>query len=282
MRILRHRLHRGDARPFSFRRSPNQSAGLQAEYLVVHFTRGASAQSSINWLLSPDSRASAHLVISRGGAVTQLVAFDRRAWHAGRSAWAGREGLNACSIGMELDNHGDLVGEPGQWRTAWGRPVADGDVVRLAHKHDGQVRGWHAYTETQLQLAAQVARLLVRHYGLRDVVGHDDIAPGRKLDPGPAFPMDSFRSFVLGRDEEAGLERHETTTALNIRVGPGTEHDKLDLGPLPKGARLFVRASRGAWREVDVLDAVSGEMDVTGWVHGRYLRPAGGGASGTG
>lgn len=273
MKIRQHRLIDDAGSPVEFQRSPNQSGAISPEYLVIHFTKGASASSSVSWLVNPDARASAHLVIGRDGGITQLVAFNRKAWHAGRSRWAGRSGLNSCSIGIELDNRGDLVGAPGGWRTSWGRSVPDDEVVELAHSFDGQVRGWHVYSEEQLMTTARVGVALVRHYGLKEVLGHDDIAPGRKLDPGPAFPMASYRSAVLGRGEEDEIT-HRTTAALNIRTGPGTRHEKLPVSPLPAGTRLDVLETRGLWHRVDVLDAVGGEMDVVGWVHGGYVEVA--------
>lgn len=181
------------------RPSPNCGGTIRPEFLVMHYTAGGSLKSAVDWLCNPAARASAHIVIGRDGSITQLVPFDRKAWHAGRSRWQDRTGLNDCSIGIELENFGLLTGAPGAWRTAWGRPVPYGDVVVAAHRHGGGARGWHAYTDLQLDRAREIAALLVREYTLSDVLGHDDIAPGRKSDPGPAFPMQSFRAAVLPR-----------------------------------------------------------------------------------
>ncbi|ETW95661.1 MAG: hypothetical protein ETSY1_29675 [Candidatus Entotheonella factor] len=170
-----------------------------------------------------------------------------------------------------MDNYGVLHGAPGQWRTAWQHSVSDDEVAVHPDPHDGVERGWHTYTQEQLRVASEVATLLVQHYRLRDVVGHEDIAPGRKKDPGPAFPMSSFRAAAVGRaDDEPEL--YETTTALNIRTGPGSGHEKLPQSPLPKGTRLEVLSTTGVWYEVDVLDEVAGDMDISGWVHSRYAR----------
>jgi N-acetylmuramoyl-L-alanine amidase len=278
MRIVRNRLVADDGSPIPYRRSPNQSVGLEPAYVVVHYTAGSSAESSIEWLTDKASRASAHVVVGRDGSMTQLVGFDRRAWHAGRSEWKERVGLNAWSFGIELDNGGPL--EPrgdGGWYTAFGARVRDEEVIQAAHPHGGPVRGWQVYPTTQLLTAAAVANLLVRHYDLEDVLGHDDVAPGRKTDPGPAFPMATFRARVLGRadEEPQPLPLAQTTTALNIRTGPGTRFDKLAASPLPAGTKVEVLAESDAWRQVLVLDLIGGEMDVEGWVHGRYLRPLG-------
>lgn len=271
MKIRNHRLCKSDGTPYTFRRSPNQGGVIKPEYLVMHYTAGRSAQSSINWLVNPDAEASAHLVIGADGEITQLVAFNRRAWHAGRSQWAGRTGLNAFSIGIELDNPGMLTRRGGGWFTVWGDPVDDSDVAEAVHKNGGELRGWHAYRADQLEAAIEAAGLLVRRYGLKGVLGHEDIAPARKIDPGPAFPMDSFRSRVMGREADEP-EVFETIVALNIRRGPGAWHEKLSFSPLAAGTRLEVLTQQGAWHLVDVLDPVQDENDVHGWVHGKFIR----------
>jgi N-acetylmuramoyl-L-alanine amidase len=271
MKILNHRLCKDDGTSCDYRRSPNQSGPIEPEYLIMHYTAGRNAQSSINWLVNPQASASAHLVIGADGGITQLVALNRKAWHAGPSQWGGRVGLNSFSIGIELDNPGLLTRRATGWFTWWGDSVDDMNVVEAIHKNGGPLRGWHAYSGAQLEVAMDVASLLVRRYELRDVVGHDDIAPGRKVDPGPAFPMDSFRARVIGRKDD-DPELFETIVGLNIRVGAGTQHEKLPVSPLPTGTRLEVVAQQGSWRLVDVLDSVKGETDVQGWVHGRYIR----------
>ena len=195
--IRDHRLQAVNGIPPEFIPTGNAGGPLTPEFLVMHYTAGGSAKGAIDWLCNPASKASAHLVIGRDGSVTQLVPFNRQAWHAGRSRWQGRTGLNKCSIGMELDNAGLLNGGPGTWRTDWGTEIKDRDVVEMPHKFDGIVRGWHAYTPLQLEMAQKVAAMIVAEYGILDVIGHDDIAPGRKTDPGPAFPMVSFRAAVL-------------------------------------------------------------------------------------
>ena len=276
MRIVRHRLRRDDGSAVPFRRSPNQSGEVTPVYVVMHFTAGASAESSIRWLLDPAARASAHVVVGRDGSLTQLVAFDRSAWHAGRSRWEDREELNRWSLGIELDNAGPLQRRGDGWTSSWGARIDPSEVVEAPHRHGGPTRGWHAFPTEQLLAAAELVNLLVRRYGIRDVLGHDDIAPGRKSDPGPAFPMESFRARVLGRaDGQAPLVLAQTTTALNIRVGPGTGFEKLPASPLPAGTKLELLETSEAWHRVSVLDVVAGDMDIEGWVHGRYVRRIG-------
>lgn len=271
MKIRNHRLVHDDGTPYPFRRSPNCGGKVQHEFLVLHYTAGKSAESSIDYLTQPIAKASAHVVIGRDGSITQLVPFDTVAWHAGTSFWDGFDGLNQYSLGIELDNAGPLVRQGGRWVAWFGGVYPEEEVIEAVHKHETRPRGWHVYTQMQLEAALELADLLVHHYGLRDVVGHDDIAPGRKLDPGPAFPMESFRRRIFGRQED-DKERFVTTTSLNIRLGPGTHYDLLPGSPLPEGTRVEVLKEEGLWRFVDVLDEVNGIMDLQGWVHGRYLK----------
>ena len=154
---------------------------------------------------------SAHLVISRDGSITQLVPFDKIAWHAGRSAWKGFINLNRYSFGIELDNAGFLTRhsfppvyggdrggkEANRWLSWFKDEYDDSEVIEAIHKHETKPRGWHIFTPEQIAAALEVSKLLVNHYNLRDVVGHDDIAPGRKIDPGPAFPMEDFRACLF-------------------------------------------------------------------------------------
>ncbi len=273
MRILRHKLCDDDGQSIPFERSPNQSSGtIRPEFLVMHYTAGTSYAGSVEWLCNPDARASAHLVIGRDGRVTQLVAFDRKAWHAGRSRWDGRSGVNGFSIGIELDNAGRLEGSEGRWSSWQGAGIPDDEVVVRPHPADGIVSGWQAYPREQMEAAISIAALLVSKYDLRDVIGHEDIAPGRKVDPGPAFPMRSFRSKAMGRVHDE-LDVFETTTALNIRTGPGTQHEKLPVSPLPEGTRVEVLSAEGIWKHVDVLSPAGQGDDGMGWVHGHYLKP---------
>lgn len=273
MKILRHRLHAGDGPAVPYESSPNRGEPLDPDYLVMHFTAGPSAASSIRWLTSRRARASAHLVIARDGSVTQLVPFNRMAWHAGPSAWEGRRGLNQYSLGIELANAGPLEQAGGRWRAWFGETYADDQVLTATHRHESAPRGWELFPTAQLQAAAEAASELVRKYDLLDVIGHDDISPHRKVDPGPAFPMESFRSRVMGRAADTEPV-YRTTTSLNLRAGAGTHHDRVLDRALPPGTRLAVLDAHAAWRRVDVLDVVDDEMDLQGWVHGHYVERA--------
>ncbi len=273
MKIVNHLLCDAAGAPVPFVPSPNVGGALKPKYLVMHYTAGRSAKRSVAWLTSPTAKASAHLVIGRDGSITQLVPFDVVAWHAGASEWLGMKGLNHHSIGIELDNAGVLSRSGAGWRTYFGVDVPASDVVEAAHKHGGPVKGWHAYTEVQIEVAFEVAAALVGHYGLVDVLGHEDIAPGRKTDPGPAFPLESLRAQLVGRKDDAA-ETFVTTAKANVRSGPGTEFAQVIAKPLPAGTKVEVVRVEAPWFLVDVLDPVAGVADVQGFVHGRLLARA--------
>ncbi|WP_027852258.1 1,6-anhydro-N-acetylmuramyl-L-alanine amidase AmpD [Marinobacterium litorale] len=111
-------------------------------------------------------RVSAHLLIDREGQVIQFVPFEKRAWHAGVSQFEGRERCNDFSIGIELEGADDIP-----------------------------------YTDIQYQVLADVTRELMALYPEITpdrIVGHCDIAPGRKTDPGPAFDWERYRNLIIG------------------------------------------------------------------------------------
>ncbi len=189
---------------------PGGSPMTVRRFLVIHFTAGWTGASSIDFWKTPAAKgASAHIVIDRDGTITQCRPFNRTAGHAGVSAWTdpktGKryEMLNACSIGIELANCGDMgaLVYPATMGPLARQPIP---LIRARHKNGGPLTGWEEYPNAQLQAADEVGRLLVAKYNLDDVVGHEDIAPNRKNDPGPAFPMTQFRK-ALGFTAPLGV-----------------------------------------------------------------------------
>ncbi|MBK7675086.1 MAG: N-acetylmuramoyl-L-alanine amidase [Candidatus Accumulibacter sp.] len=164
----------------------------------MHYTAGPTLDGAVSWLTNLEAQASAHLVIDRDGSIVQMVAFNRRAWHAGKSEWGNLNGMNRYSFGIELVNAGKLSkNAKGQWLT-WSKKVIPSEDVTVAkHKEESSETGWHEYTEAQIQAASMVGLLLHKTYSFTDVLGYDDVSPGRKVDPGPVFPMNSFRSILL-------------------------------------------------------------------------------------
>lgn len=163
---------------------------LTRRFLVIHFTAGASAESSIGFWKTPAAKgASAHIVIDRDGTIYQCRPFNRTAGHAGKSQWRDPKtgtpytSLNACSIGIELANGG----------CTYPTKFSGLKPLKSRHKNGGPELEWETYPAEQLAVCEALSRALVARYKLDDVIGHEDIAPDRKTDPGPAFPMQSLR-----------------------------------------------------------------------------------------
>lgn len=140
--------------------SPNfDERKLPVSMLVLHYTGMPDAASAINWLANPEAKVSAHYVVSEDGQIVRMVPEDKRAWHAGQSHWRGITDVNSASIGIEIVNPGH----------EWGyRPFLDEQIDALIPLvHD----------------------IVTRHKITRgNIVGHSDIAPARKQDPGELFP----------------------------------------------------------------------------------------------
>lgn len=158
-------------------------------FLVIHCTAGATGESSIEYWKSPKAKgASAQVIIERDGTIKQCRPFNRTCGHAGPSSWKGYSGLNSCAIGIELAN-----AENDDAALSWARKQPGFHSIRAKHKNGGPVVEWESYPELQLAACREVSKLVVARYNLDDVIGHDDIAPTRKTDPGPAFPMLDLR-----------------------------------------------------------------------------------------
>lgn len=277
MNIRNHRLTRDDGHAAAYLASPHAGGTITPRFLIIHYTAGSSAAGTISWFRHPASKVSAHLVIARDGTVTQMVPFDREAWHAGPSRWGSLSGLNRHSIGIELDNAGNLIRSGGKWVSPLSRRTyPDSDVTVAPHKNDPPgtpPTGWQAYTPAQIEATLGCGIALFRHYALADVLGHDDISPGRKRDPGPDFPMESVRARLLGRADDHP-DVYRTIARLYVRSGPGSNFPALPGTPLPAGTEVEVSAKNGLWWEVDVLGEINGVMDIVGWCHSKYLTPA--------
>jgi N-acetylmuramoyl-L-alanine amidase len=290
MKVVNHLLVNDDGSPVAFVKTNNIGGEYKPTILIMHYTAGSSARESISWLANPQAKASAHIVIGKDGKVTQMVAFNRVAWHAGKSEWKGIVGLNSHSIGIELDNAGRMVKKNGAWvADTFGGKFADADVVVATHKNEKQPSGWHKYSEVQLAAAREVAKAIIQAYGIKEVLGHDDISPGRKSDPGPAFPMAEFRAAVMGAAPAAAQPAQpaapkpaaqptaaffSTTAELNIRSGPGASNPTVKGGPLPTGTIVQGFEDNGTWKRVTVQGTVNGVSGVTGWVSAKFLKTA--------
>lgn len=270
MKIVNNLLFGNDGKQVTYHPTPNKGGKYTPLFLVIHYTAVTRAAGSVSWFLNKTASASAHLIIDRDGSIIQFAPFDVVTWHAGESRWNGYNGLNRYSIGIELVNGGRLSRSGNAWICPVDkRTVPESDVYMGIHKNEQREQAWHEYTEEQLQVTAEIGALLVKTYGLEDVVGHDDISPIRKSDPGPAFPMNSFRSKIMGRKDDA-LDNYKTSTAVNIRKGPGTQYEPIT-NPLAADTKVEVLKREGNWSFVEVIGKVHNINDLEGWVSTKYL-----------
>jgi N-acetylmuramoyl-L-alanine amidase len=149
--------------------SPNWNERLSPISMVVlHYTGMRTAAEALERMCDPASEVSAHYMIDEDGTVIRLVSEDKRAWHAGRSSWRGVTDINSASVGIELVNPGH------EW-------------------------GYHPFPDAQMDaLLPLLADVIDRHDIPRaNVVGHSDIAPARKQDPGELFDWDRLAQLRL-------------------------------------------------------------------------------------
>jgi N-acetylmuramoyl-L-alanine amidase len=161
------------------------------DMLILHYTGMRTAQEALDRLCDPTAKVSAHYLIDEDGTVWHLVDEGKRAWHAGLSSWRGRSDINGASIGIELVNPGHEFGY---------RPFPDAQMASL-------------------ELLAQ--EILRRHkVPPRHVLGHSDIAPLRKQDPGALFDWGRLGRAGIGLwpDFNAGGIAPETTAALQTAL----------------------------------------------------------------
>jgi N-acetylmuramoyl-L-alanine amidase len=150
-------------------------------WLIHHYTvsKGDGAVDAKRLYGRNDAKVSVQFVIGTTGLVWQVCDPMIACNHAGESEWEGVEWLNKHSIGIEYVNYG------------WGFPKKHHSSVMLAHKNEPKkIIAWEVFPEVQIEAGVDLTRWLFENFPtLKESLGHDDISPGRKSDPGPAFPM---------------------------------------------------------------------------------------------
>ena len=175
------------------RPSPNQDerGGAAVDMLVLHYTGMTSGAAALARLCDPAARVSAHYTIDEDGTVYAMVPETRRAWHAGISHWAGARDINARSIGIELVNPG----------------------------HEFAYR---AFAEAQIAALIPLCQDIVKRHAIPSwrVLGHSDVAPARKEDPGELFPWKRLADAGIGLWPAPGTDPGaEAVAALLTRYG---------------------------------------------------------------
>lgn len=278
VKIKDHILQGTSANKVTVKSSPKTSGKFKADLpdtIVIHFTAGRDAASSVRTLMDPGVQASAHIVLGRDGHIIQLVPFDTIAWHAGRSKWKDRTGLNKYSIGIEIDNAGRLDLNGDEYLSWFKKAYPRSEVFKGIHRNENEATYWHKYTEKQIEITEEICRLLIANYPIKMILGHEEISPGRKTDPGPAFPLDKLRNELLYSDRASdepeefsadetdisGQTGEVTASRLNVRSAPGGPKIA---DPLPKGTKVDVIDKQGNWYKI--------KFKQEGWVSSDWVK----------
>ncbi|GAA0647588.1 N-acetylmuramoyl-L-alanine amidase [Brevundimonas lenta] len=216
------------------------------DMLVLHYTGMQTAKAAVARLRDPEAKVSAHYVVDEDGAILRLVPEERRAWHAGRGVWQGETDCNAASIGIEIVNPG--------------------------HEF-----GYRDFPEEQIDAVISLISDIRTRWTIPDarIIGHSDLAPERKQDPGELFPWKRLASVGHGLWFEPA---HERIAALGAPLGVGDEGlgvivlraglHRLGYGLKPGGdyddeTRLTVEAFQRHWRPAKVDGVADGETRAT-------------------
>ena len=302
MNILKHWLAPENAtEKILISRTANAGDLIDPDYVVIHYTATDDAHSAIDWFMNTSSnpdRIAAHIVIDLDGTITQLVPFNQKANHAGTSTWDGVDNFNSHAVGIEIVNAGFVEKMPnGSFRRNIGldknkKPVyktypssEEKNILKASHKHKFWVakdnKYWYRFPDAQLKSLYQLCKILFEKYQLVTAVGHDDISPGRKPDPGPAFPWDAFKQEVLGSANNRGNIFLTNTESVNLRNSFSTNAPVIK--KLPSGYEVGLIETHGQWSKVYLVDKMSDvlikqgaklrSVKTIGWIFSALLNP---------
>nr|WP_246232505.1 N-acetylmuramoyl-L-alanine amidase [Aurantimonas aggregata] len=144
------------------------------DMLIIHYTGMGTGDDAVRWLCDPVSAVSCHYLVHEDGRIVQMVPEARRAWHAGAGDWRGQADINSRSIGIE--------------------------IVNLGHEY-----GYPDFSDVQIRAVVQLCADCATRWAIppERLLGHSDVAPARKADPGEKFPWDQLFSAGLGHLVEA-------------------------------------------------------------------------------
>src|SRR6195952_2951295 len=207
-----------------------RNKGLQPDMILLHYTGMLDPEAAIAQLCTAGTDVSAHYVVLEDGRIVQCVPEAKRAWHAGKASWAGEDDINSCSIGVEIVNRGH----------DWGYP-------------DFPLR----------QIAAVIALcrdiMLRRNVPPQRVLGHSDVAPARKKDPGEKFPWHSLANSGVGHW---------------VQPAPIVRSEALKLGSEGDGVRGMQEALKRYGYAIEVNGKYDGPTMEVVTAFQRHFRPA--------
>ncbi|MGE5378325.1 MAG: N-acetylmuramoyl-L-alanine amidase [Bacteroidota bacterium] len=268
-------------------------------FIIMHYTGGLKMESTINTFKNPpkdpSQAASAHLLVGRDGSVVQFMRFDQVAYHTGYAWWEQQTHLNYCSIGIELDNVGELVRKDNQWhpRHMDDVTIPDGEVQQSEYwksplpsgnrgdpDYMSRLPGYQKFTDVQLAVALDIIRTLVKTYpSIQEILGHDQINIAYRTDPGPLLPMSAWRQELFGRQEPV-IEEYLLTQSTDLYANvdgnlPNTDQSTF-AKPLPAKSVVKVLSFQdvGGLTRVKVVKLPAKATGVAGigWVRSSSLQ----------
>ena len=199
--------------------SPNYSRNSRPKksikFIIIHYTGMQSEIESINRLINKNSKVSCHYLINRKGTILQMVKENKIAWHAGVSKWKNIKNLNKNSIGIELVNKGHFF-------------------------------GYENYSNLQINSLIKLCSKLKKKYKIHkeNFLGHSDIAPHRKIDPGEKFPWKKLSNYQLGKwynlkkDEILSVDKKKLFFKNLYKIG----YRYFKIGKRVKSDKLIIKA----------------------------------------
>ncbi|WP_300531594.1 N-acetylmuramoyl-L-alanine amidase [Maricaulis sp.] len=177
--------------------SPNfNDRKLPVSLIILHYTGMKDGPTALARMCDEDAQVSAHYMVEEDGRIFRLVAEDKRAWHAGVSSWGGKSDINSASVGIEIVNGGHDFGLPD-------------------------------FPQVQIDAVIALTREVMQRHRIKpaQVIGHSDIAPGRKIDPGEVFPWNQLVSAGCALSpadlRPDGLDCEAALKAIGYGLEPG-------------------------------------------------------------
>lgn len=262
----------------------NKTAVMKPDAIIIHYTAGASGNATVKLFAAKTSKTSAHFVVSEDGTITQMVDLNRKAYHAGTSSYNGRSSYNNFSIGIEISNPGYLQKIDGKYYTWWevkkDKKTATPEDKVYVGKHRNAVTTmtyWYKYTDEQIKAVKELCQAICKAYDIKEILGHEEIAPGRKCDPGPAFPLDALRADIVSNTKKdlnvselfKDAVKESASTALtigrvkvklNFRQSPSS-NAPLKSSPMAADTYVYIIGSDSTGEWYNILYEMTGWMD---------------------
>lgn len=287
MEIKNNRLSGENVKPFVEAHAYDRKNIITPDAIIVHYTAGASGAATVNLFKASSATTSAHFVVSEDGSITQMVDLNRRAYHAGTSSYGGRSGYNGFSIGIEISNPGYLQKIGGKYYTWWEakkeNKTATPESKVFTGKHRNAVTTmtyWYKYTDEQIAAVKELCKTICKAYKIKEILGHEEIAPGRKCDPGPAFPLDALRDEIFAQNSTVNINDlfanavsksaasslvvGKAKVKLNFRQGPATTAP-LKSSPMAAGTYIYIIGQDATKEWYNILH------EITGWIDKEFI-----------